>query len=102
MHFLKKYLPKAGLIFDARGRPSRYMVGLARRGYEVVLLDLSPRCFEIAVREVEEAGSADRVSEVIGGSVADLSRFGNVVFDGVLCLGDLYIILLKGPKESRR
>lgn len=38
MHFLKKYLPKRGLILDAGGGPGRYTIELAKKGYNVVLL----------------------------------------------------------------
>jgi hypothetical protein len=31
MHFLKKYLPKHGLILDAGGGPGRYTIELAKR-----------------------------------------------------------------------
>jgi 2-polyprenyl-3-methyl-5-hydroxy-6-metoxy-1,4-benzoquinol methylase len=41
MHFLEKYLPKEGLILDAGGGPGRYTIELAKKGYNVILLDLS-------------------------------------------------------------
>lgn len=44
MHFLEKYLPKSGLVLDAGGGPGRYTIELARRGYDVVLLDVTPAC----------------------------------------------------------
>ncbi|MCK4722519.1 MAG: class I SAM-dependent methyltransferase, partial [Dehalococcoidia bacterium] len=42
LHFLEKYLPSEGLILDAGGGPGRYTIELAKRGYDVVLLDLTP------------------------------------------------------------
>ncbi len=87
MHFLEKYLPSKGLILDAGGGPGRYTIELAKRGYDIVLLDLSPRCLEIARREVRKAGVEDRVKTIVEGSVVDLSRFKNELFDAVLCLG---------------
>jgi ubiquinone/menaquinone biosynthesis C-methylase UbiE len=89
MHFLEKYLPKEGLILDAGGGPGRYTIELAKRGYDVVLHDLSPKCLEIAVREIEKAGVKHRVKRVIEGSVLDLSNFTNQSFDATLCLGAL-------------
>ena len=41
MYFLDKYLPKKGLILDAGGGPGRYTIELAKKGYDVVLFDLS-------------------------------------------------------------
>jgi ubiquinone/menaquinone biosynthesis C-methylase UbiE len=101
MHFLEKHLPKAGLVLDAGGGPGRYTVELAKRGYEVVLLDLSPKCLQIAQREVEKAGVGDRVKEVVHGSITDLSRFANEVFDAVLCLGAPLSHLLERSERER-
>jgi len=89
MHFLERHLPKTGLVLDAGGGPGRYTIELAKRGFDVVLLDLSPECLEIARREIRKAGALNRVKEIIEGSVTDLSRFGNGLFDAVLCLGGL-------------
>jgi len=99
MHFLERYLPKTGLILDAGGGPGRYTIELAKKGYEVVLMDLSPKCLAIARREVRKAGCGDRVKEIVQGSVTDLSRFGNELFDAVLCLTPLSHILEKPEIE---
>jgi ubiquinone/menaquinone biosynthesis C-methylase UbiE len=87
MHFLGKYVPNKGLILDAGGGPGRYTMELAKRGYDVVLLDLSPRCLEIALREIEKAGVKGRVKKIVEGSITDLSEFSDERFDAVLCLG---------------
>jgi len=42
MLFLKKYLPKKGLVLDAGGGPGRYTIELAKLGYDVVLFDFVP------------------------------------------------------------
>jgi SAM-dependent methyltransferase len=47
LHFLEKYLPAKGLILDAGGGPGRYTLELARRGYQVVLLDMTPANLEL-------------------------------------------------------
>jgi len=99
-HFLEKYLPKKGLVLDAGGGPGRYTIELAKRGHEVVLLDLSPKCLAIAKREVRKAGVGDRVKEIAEGSVTDLSRFRDEVFDAVLCLGPLSHLLQKSEREQ--
>lgn len=52
MHFLNKYLPEKGLILDAGGGPGRYTIELARRGYEVILLDLVPETLRLAERKI--------------------------------------------------
>jgi ubiquinone/menaquinone biosynthesis C-methylase UbiE len=87
-HYLDKYLPKkGGLILDAGGGPGRYTIYLAKKGFDVILLDLSPRCLEIAKREIKSIDAKDHVKKIVEGSVADLHRFEDDLFDAVLCLG---------------
>jgi SAM-dependent methyltransferase len=87
MHFLEKYLPKRGKILDAGGGPGRYTIELARRGYDVVLLDIVPENLEFARRQIRRAGAQDRVERVVEGSIVDLSMFADASFDAVICLG---------------
>jgi len=87
MHFLKKYLPKKGLILDAGGGPGRYTIELARLGYDVVLLDLTPELLEIARERVKKEKANGRVNQIIQGSIDDLSMLEDSSFDAVICLG---------------
>lgn len=87
MHFLGKYLPEKGLILDAGGGPGRYTIELAKRGYDVVLLDLVPEMLNLAERRIKRAGVKRRVKQIVEGSIEDLSMFGDETFDAVLCLG---------------
>ncbi len=87
LHFLKKHLPARGDLLDVGGGPGRYAIELARRGYRVSLVDLSPVHVERAQRNLQRAGVAPRVQRILEGSVTDLSEFEDASFDGVLCLG---------------
>ena len=87
MYFLKKYLPKKGLILDAGGGPGRYTVELAKLGYDVVLLDLTPKLLEIAKRKIKKEKVQNKVKQILQGSIDDLSMFENNTFDAVICLG---------------
>jgi ubiquinone/menaquinone biosynthesis C-methylase UbiE len=87
MRFLKKYLPKTGLILDAGGGPGTYTIELAKLGYEVVLLDLTPELLRTAERKIKKERLNDKVKQVIQGSIEDLSTFEPNTFDSVLCLG---------------
>ncbi len=86
MHFLKKYLPKKGLIVDAGGGPGRYSIELAKAGYDVILLDLTPELLEIAKRKIQKEKVPDKV-RILQGSIDNLSIFENNSFDAVICLG---------------
>jgi ubiquinone/menaquinone biosynthesis C-methylase UbiE len=88
MHFVEKYLSKRkGLVLDAGGGPGRYTIELGKRGYEVVLLDLSSEMLEIAERQIRKSGVQAKVRQIVQGSIDDLSMFDNETFDGVICLG---------------
>ncbi len=87
LHFLEKYLPASGLILDAGGGPGRYTLELANRGYDLVLLDLTPANLEFARRQVKRAGLNDLVKDIAEGSIVDLSRFDDSTFDAVVCTG---------------
>ena len=108
MHFLKKYLPKNGLVLDAGGGPGRYAIELAKKGYDVILLDLVPELLELAKENVRKAGVEQKVKEIIEGSIVDLSMFEDEKFDAVLCLGGVLCHILdkklreKAAKELTR
>jgi len=87
MHFLKKYLPKKGLILDAGGGPGRYAIELAKLGYNVVLLDLTPELLEIAKRRVKKEKIQNKVKQILQGSIDNLSMFEDNSFDAIVCLG---------------
>jgi SAM-dependent methyltransferase len=101
LHFLKKYLPKGGRILDAGGGPGRYTIELARRGYGVTLLDLTPANLEFARRQIRRAGLQDRVEQVAEGSIADLSMFADGSFDTVVCLGGPLSHILDRRKRNQ-
>jgi ubiquinone/menaquinone biosynthesis C-methylase UbiE len=87
MLFLKKYLPKKGLILDAGGGPGRYTIELAKLGCDVVLLDLVPELLQIAKRRIKMEKVQHKVKEIVEASIEDLSMYENNTFDSVLCLG---------------
>jgi SAM-dependent methyltransferase len=101
MHFLQKYLPKRGLILDAGGGPGRYSIELARRGYDVVLLDLVPEMLTIAKRKAKQAGVLTKINRFVEGSLTNLSTFPDGTFDAVLCLGGSLNHLLKARQRQR-
>ena len=84
---LHDHLPASGLVLDAGGGPGRYAIELSRRGYSVVLLDLSERSVVLARTKLAlETGLAQPPRAEVG-DIRDLSRFPDATFDAVLCLG---------------
>jgi len=101
MHFLKKYLPKKGLILDAGGGPGRYTIELAKLGYDVVLLDLTPELLNIAKRQIKKAKVQNRVKQIVEGSIDDLSMFEDNTFDAVICLGGVLSHVLDKNERNK-
>ena len=100
MHFLEKYLPSSGLVLDAGGGPGRYSIELAKKNYEVVLFDLSPKCLELAEQKIARAHVGDKVRRIVEGSITDLSMFRDEEFDAVLCLSPLSHLIEKRDREK--
>jgi ubiquinone/menaquinone biosynthesis C-methylase UbiE len=101
MHFLNKHLPKHGIILDAGGGPGRYSIELARRGYDIVLLDVVPEMLKTARRKMKRARVSKRVKQLIQGSVDNLSMFSDETFDAVLCLGGPLNHLLEREQRQK-
>ena len=102
MHFLRKYLPERGLILDAGGGPGRYTIELAKMGYDIVLLDLTPKLLEIAKEQINKANVKNRVKQIVEGSIDNLPMFRDNTFDAVICLdGALsHIVIAEQRKKA--
>lgn len=88
--FLARWLPPRGRVLDLGGGPGRYTVWLARRGYRVVLGDLSPTLLDLARRHIATAGVAQAVEAVREMDATDLSALDDGSFDAVVALGPFY------------
>jgi len=85
LHLLSRHLPSTGRVLDAAGGPGRYSIELARRGYNVTLVDLSDEQLKLAEKKIAEAGvSVDSIQCM---DICDLGVFTDNSFDSVLCLG---------------
>ena len=102
-HYLEKYLPPEGIILDAGGGTGTYSIELAKRGYQVVLMDMS----EDQLRSARELISLqppevrDRIFDLVLGSIDDLSSFPDDHFDGVISLGGTLSHLLSCQARER-
>ena len=87
LHFLDRYLPPHARILDAGGGPGRYTIELARRGHDVVLLDMTPANLDFARRQIKRAKVQQQVTGIVEGSIVDLAQFAGASFDAAVCLG---------------
>jgi SAM-dependent methyltransferase len=101
VHFLDKYRPPEGLLLDAGGGPGRYTLELARKGFDVVLLDATQANLDFAKRQVKRQGLQTRVKLITAGSIVDLSKFSDATFDAVLCSGGPLSHVLN-PQDRQR
>ena len=86
-------LPGAELV-DAGCGTGRYAIELARRGYSVHGVDLSPEL--IAVAESSMAGASGRTSFAVG----NLCALPAARYDGLLCRGVLNDIIDDGTRDA--
>lgn len=84
-YFLDRELPNSGHVLDVGGGAGRYSVELAQQGYDVTLVDASPRQVEVAAEKVAEHGVGETVT-VQTGDVRELGLQADS-FDATLCLG---------------
>jgi S-adenosylmethionine-dependent methyltransferase len=106
MKALEEYLPRApAKVADIGGGPGRYSIELARRSYEVTLIDLSRTCLELARCKAAEAGV--RLAGIIQADARSLPMLVDGSFDAVLLMGPLYHLLehqqrLRAVREAHR
>jgi ubiquinone/menaquinone biosynthesis C-methylase UbiE len=89
IHYLEKYLPPKGTVLEIGGGDGVYAIELAKRGYEVILLDPCPDNIAAARKEIEKQPKdiQDRVIGYVEGCSEGLRMYPDNRFDAVLCLG---------------
>jgi SAM-dependent methyltransferase len=89
-HYLQRFLPPPpARILDVGGGPGRYALLLAQQGYDVTLVDLSPRNTVWANERFLQAG-VERSARALIGDARDLGAYNTGQFDAVLLFGPLY------------
>ena len=88
-------------MLDAGGGPGRYTLELARRGYDVTLLDATQANLDFARRMVKRYKIQQRVQQIALASIVDLSQFPEGAFDAVLCSGGPLSHVLDGEERAR-
>jgi SAM-dependent methyltransferase len=95
LHFLNKYLKESVTVLDCCAGCGVYAFPLAEQGYEVTAGDLIKKHIDI----INASEKRSLLKEVYTGNVLDMSRFANVSFDAVLCLGALYHLQTESERE---
>lgn len=89
MRALSDYLPPPpAAIVDVGGGPGRYAIALARRGYDVTLVDLAAKNLEWAQAKAAEAGTS--LAGTLHADARRLDALPENNFAAVLLFGPLY------------
>ena len=86
--YLGRHLPAGGSVLEGAGT-GQYTVGLARRGYRVTAIDLSPELLDLASAQLDAVGLAANVNLVVA-DARDLTSLADGDFDAALLMGPLY------------
>ena len=100
--YISSHFPAAGRVLDVGGGPGRYALELAKRGFDVSLVDLSQGCLDLASEKLNEEPLhvRERVRELRVGDVRDLSWCAADSFDAVLCLDPLSYLAKREERQQ--
>ncbi|MBU7018723.1 MAG: class I SAM-dependent methyltransferase [Theionarchaea archaeon] len=84
--YIEDYLPEKGVILDAGGGTGKWSIQMAKKGFTVHLVDLSPEMLKEASQKIDDYGLSEKVL-ISEGDILDL-EFPSNFFDFVLCEGD--------------
>jgi S-adenosylmethionine-dependent methyltransferase len=98
-HYLERYLPPEGPILEVGAATGRYTRELARRGYRVTAVDLSPALTAIAADKCRAAGVSHRVEHVVA-DARDLGCLRGRTFAAALVMGPLYHLIEEADRRA--
>lgn len=88
LRLVDRWFPAGAEVLDVGSGPGRYSLELARRGFRVTLVDLSPGLIERARQAFAEAGL--RAGGFHAGDARELRAIADASCDAALMLGPLY------------
>jgi ubiquinone/menaquinone biosynthesis C-methylase UbiE len=95
--YLDKYLPAAGQILEVGFGTGNYTIELARRGYNITGIDISPNMVNRTKERVAAAG-LDNVIHLNTGDGRILSGIPENKFDAALLMGPLYHLVSRNER----
>jgi S-adenosylmethionine-dependent methyltransferase len=97
--FLEQYLPPQGRILEIGSATGRYTLALAKRGYELTCVDLSPALLEACRSNLQAASLAHRVRLAVA-DARHLAAVTETSFDAVLLMGPLYHLIVEADRRQ--
>lgn len=96
--YLDKHLPSSGTILEVGAATGRYTLELARRGYRITAVDLSPVELDICRGNLTAEGVENQV-ELVVADARDLRQITGREFDAVLLMGPLYHLVQEADRK---
>ena len=96
MRYIQKFLKPGAKILEIGAATGRYSIALAKMGYDVTAVDLTPKYVEIMKRK----SVGLKKFQCMVGDALDLSTFKDNSFDIVLNLGPMYHLFSKKDKNQ--
>ena len=97
--YLDRYLPSEGAILDIGAATGGYTLELAKRGYSVTAVDLSPKQLEVCRKLVVDEGLEGKVTFLVA-DARDLCDIKDDTFDVVLLMGPLYHLVMEEDRKT--
>jgi S-adenosylmethionine-dependent methyltransferase len=97
--YLDKYLPRRGKILEIGAATGAYTIPLAKKGYNVTAVDLSPNAVKTLKRRVAGARLQDKV-RCFTADARDLKDVPGSDYDAVLLMGPLYHLVDEEDREK--
>lgn len=96
--YLQRYLPAGGKILELGAATGRYTLELARKGYNVTAVDISPVELEVCRNRLSEQNLTDRV-RLVTADARDLSQVKDGDYDACLAMGPLYHLVIGSDRR---
>jgi SAM-dependent methyltransferase len=97
--YLNQYLPARGRILEVGAATGRYTLELARRGYTVTAVDLSPVQLDVCRKQLADEGLEQNV-RLVAADARDLSAVTERNFDAALLMGPLYHLIVEADRKE--
>ncbi len=97
--YLDQYLPAQACVLEVGAATGRYTLELARRGYKVTAVDLSPSQIETCRTRLEAEGLEKQVRLAVA-DARDLSPVPEKGFDAILLMGPLYHLVQEADRKT--
>jgi S-adenosylmethionine-dependent methyltransferase len=98
LQLIDKYFPKRGHVCDIGSGPGHYAIELARRGYQVTLIDFSEEELKLAHTQLEHLEL--QAQQIIIGDARNLNKLVSGKFDAALLMGPMYHVIDEADRRQ--